>query len=130
MGIGDETSASGGSKTVRALFQTDAQRYLAHLKQQFLGTDVAGLATKVESLLADPRYSWQVERAVSKLKEVAVNSGFINHSNNPTLRAKVHLGVWYLPQGLPNYQAYAQKRLDELVREYKPRETKKWFGFN
>lgn len=126
MGIGDETSASGGSKTVRALFQTDAQRYLTRLIHQF-GGDVEGLAVQVFELMKDPQYKSAVERAVMELRGGAVRSHFIKDdaSNSLTMRARVHLRGWYpLPQGLPHYQGYVQRGLDELVRGYKPRETK------
>ena len=113
--------------SVRALFQTDAQRYLTHLIHLF-GGDVEGLAVQVVELMKNPQYRSQIERAVTELRGGAVRSHFIkdDNSNPPTLRAKVHLKGWYpFTQGLPNYQAYAQRGLDEIVRGYKPREAKR-----
>ena len=115
-----EDRQSLGGSIVTELFQTDAQRYLAHLKQQFEGTQVEGLVAQVVELLKDTRYRYNVERAVINLKSRAEHSGFIRAGNALTRRAKFHLGAWYpLAQGgLPAYQGYAQRGLDNIVRGY------------
>lgn len=114
-----------GRSSVTAFFQSDVQRYLTHLKLQFGGTDIEGLAKQVEKLLEDTMYKTAVERAVTNLRGVAEQSGFIKTGNALTRRARFHLGDWYpFAQGLPTYREYAQRGLDEIVRGYKPRETK------
>lgn len=114
-----------GRSNVRALFTTPAEKYIAHLRQQFKGTDVEGLAAQVEDLLANSAYKSRVERDVDQLRGRAIHTGFINDRNTLTKRARVHLSGWYpLAQGVPNYQGYAQRGLTDIVRGYKPRETK------
>ena len=120
----------GNSRTraiVTELFPSNAQRYLTHLIHKF-GGDVEGLAVQVFELMKNPQYSYAVERAVMELRGGAVRLHYIkdNASNPLTMRARVHFREWYpFAQGVPNYQPYAQKGLDEIIRGYKPREAKK-----
>ena len=102
--------------------KTDRERaveYLHHVNSQFQKPEIQGLVDEVLKLLAGSPYAARIERQVIGMKGVAVTSHYINQELNLTLRAKLPFGS----SSLPNYRAYAQRNLAEIVKGYTP--TKK-----
>jgi len=119
-----EKSQDTGSKRPNILDvvgPTPARNYLSQL-QQLQDPEVEGLARQVKELLNDDKCKAGVERDVLALRGMAVQTGYINKHYALTMKAKIHMGSWYpLSQGVPYYQEFAKRGLDEIVRGYKPK---------
>ena len=99
---------------------TPEAQYLQHLQSLFAGTRVETLAREAENLLPTCEYFSPVEPAVRRIRQNAITYGYINEKLALTPLARARIGRWYpFREGIPNYQTFALRTLDYIVREEK-----------